>query len=128
MCSTRNARPWQLQARQRLRDRNQRRRSGPHVQTRAESSPMEIRDLATLDECRQVAELEKEIWGYTDAEDVVPPPVLIVSVKRGGILLGGLDQGGTMHGFVYSIPAVKAGQLTPLQSHSHLVSRRRHTR
>src|SRR3954452_2521422 len=112
MCSARNARPWQLQAHQRLRDRNQRRRSGPHVQTRAESSPMEIRDLATLDECRQVAELEREIWGYTDAEDVVPPPVLIVSVKRGGILLGGFDERGTMQGFVYSIPAVKAGKLT----------------
>jgi chorismate synthase len=73
---------------------------------------MEIRDLATLDECRQVAELEREIWGYTDAEDVVPPPVLIVSVKRGGILLGGFDERGTMQGFVYSIPAVKAGKLT----------------
>ena len=31
------------------------------------------------------------MWGYTDAEDVVPPPVLIVSVKRGGILLGAFD-------------------------------------
>ena len=46
----------------------------------------------TLEECRQVAELEKEVWGYTDAEDVVPPPVLIVSVKRGGILLGAFDE------------------------------------
>jgi chorismate synthase len=73
---------------------------------------MEIRDLTTLDECRQVAELEQEIWAYTNAEDVVPPPVLIVSVKRGGILLGGFDQAGTMKGFVYSIPAVKEGRLT----------------
>src|SRR3954471_8655472 len=112
MCSTRNARPWQLQAHQRLRDRNQRRRSGPHVQTRAESSPMEIRDLATLDECRQVAELEKEVWGYTDAEDVVPPPVLIVSVKRGGILLGAFAAGDRMKGVVYSIPALKDGRLS----------------
>ena len=73
---------------------------------------MEIRDLTTLDECRQVAELEKEIWGYTDAEDIVPPPVLIVSVRRGGILLGAFDAAGTMKGFVYSIPAVKDGRLT----------------
>ena len=28
-----------------------------------------------------MAALEKEVWGYTDAEDVVPPPVLIVSVE-----------------------------------------------
>lgn len=73
---------------------------------------MDIRDLTTLDECRQVAELEQEIWAYSDAEDVVPPPVLIVSVKRGGILLGAFDAAGTMKGFVYSIPAVKEGRLT----------------
>src|SRR5258708_21301029 len=73
---------------------------------------MLIRDLTTLEECRQVAALEKEVWGYTDAEDVVPPPVLIVSIKRGGVLLGAFDEAGLMKGFVYSIPAVKDGKLT----------------
>jgi predicted GNAT superfamily acetyltransferase len=73
---------------------------------------MKIRDLTTLEECRQVAALEKEVWGYTDAEDVVPPPVLIVSIKRGGVLLGAFDDHGVMKGFVYSIPAVKDGRLT----------------
>ncbi len=58
-----------------------------------------------------MAALEKEVWGYTDAEDVVPPPVLIVSVKRGGILLGAFDEAGVMKGFVYSIPALKDGRL-----------------
>ncbi len=72
---------------------------------------MIIRDLTTIDECRQVAALEKDVWGYTDAEDVVPPPVLIVSVKRGGILLGAFDDAGQMKGFVYSIPSVKDGRL-----------------
>ena len=52
---------------------------------------MHIRPLTTLDDCRKVAELEKTVWGYTDAEDVVPPPVLIVSIKRGGVLLGSFD-------------------------------------
>lgn len=73
---------------------------------------MIIRDLTTIEECRQVAALERDVWGYTDAEDVVPPPVLIVSVKRGGILLGAFDSSGAMAGFVYSIPAVKDGRLT----------------
>ena len=67
---------------------------------------MIIRDLTTIDDCRQVAVLEKDVWGYTDAEDVVPPPVLIVSAKRGGILLGAFDEAGAMKGFVYSIPAI----------------------
>jgi predicted GNAT superfamily acetyltransferase len=73
---------------------------------------MHIRPLTTIDDCRRVAGLERDIWGYTDAEDIVPPPVLIVSVKRGGILLGAFDDTGAMCGFVYSIPAVKNGTLT----------------
>ena len=73
---------------------------------------MIIRELTTIEECRQVAALEMEVWGYTDAEDVVPPPVLIVSAKRGGILLGAFDEAGGMKGFVYSIPALKDGKLT----------------
>lgn len=71
-----------------------------------------VRELTTLEDCRAVAALEKEVWGYTDSEDVVPPPVLIVSVKRGGILLGAFDEAGILKGFVYSIPAMKHGQLT----------------
>ena len=59
-----------------------------------------------------VAALEKDVWGYTDAEDVVPPPVLVVSIKRGGILLGAFDEAGTMRGFVYSMPAIKDGRPT----------------
>ena len=71
---------------------------------------MLIRPLTTLEDCRKVAELEKIVWGYTDAEDVVPPPVLIVSIKRGGVLLGAFDDAGEMKGFVYSIPALKDGR------------------
>jgi predicted GNAT superfamily acetyltransferase len=73
---------------------------------------MLIRPLTTLEDCRRVAALEKLVWGYTDAEDVVPPPVLIVSIKRGGILLGAFDDDGEMKGFVYSIPGIKDGRLT----------------
>jgi predicted GNAT superfamily acetyltransferase len=74
------------------------------------TSEFSIRPLTTLDECRQVVELEKRVWGYTDAEDVVPTPVLIVTIKRGGILLGAFDRTGQMVGFVYSLPALKDGR------------------
>jgi predicted GNAT superfamily acetyltransferase len=73
---------------------------------------MHIRSLTTIAECREVAALEKTVWGYADAEDVVPPPILVVSIKRGGILLGAFDDGGTMRGFVYSMPAMKNGRPT----------------
>jgi len=72
-----------------------------------------IRPLTTLEDCRQVVALEKEVWGYTDAEDVVPAPVLIVTIKRGGILLGSFDDAGAMNGFVYSMPGLKNGR--PMQ-------------
>ncbi len=73
---------------------------------------MQIRPLKTLEECLRVVDLEKEVWDYTDSEDVVPAPILIVSIKRGGILLGGFDGAGVMKGFVYSLAAVKDGRPT----------------
>lgn len=75
-----------------------------------------IRPLTTLEDCRQVVALEKRVWGYTDAEDVVPVPVLIVTVRRGGILLGGFTDAGEMAGFVYSIPGWK-GRMPTQWSH-----------
>ncbi len=71
-----------------------------------------IRPLTTLEECRQVAALEKAIWEFADAEEVVPPSLLIVSIKRGGLLLGAFDDAGALQGFVYSMPAVKDRRLT----------------
>jgi predicted GNAT superfamily acetyltransferase len=71
-----------------------------------------VRPLATLDECQKVADLEKTVWEFTDAEEVVPASLLIVSIKRGGLLLGAFDDAGTLQGFVYSMPAVKDGRLT----------------
>ena len=72
-----------------------------------------IRALKTLDDCRQVVELEKRVWQYPDAEDVVPAAVLLVSVKRGGILLGAFEAGTRgMIGFVYSMAALKGGQVS----------------
>jgi predicted GNAT superfamily acetyltransferase len=73
---------------------------------------MQIRPLKTLAECQKVVELEKIVWEYTDSEDVVPAAILIVSVKRGGILLGGFDDAGEMKGFVYSLAALKDGRPT----------------
>lgn len=73
---------------------------------------MHIRPLKTLDDCRKVVELEKAVWEYTDGEDLVPAPILIISVKRGGILLGGFDEAGQMKGFVYSLAAMKDGRPT----------------
>lgn len=73
---------------------------------------MQIRDLTSLDDCRQVVALEKAIWGYADSDDVVGVPILVVTSKRGGILLGAFDDGGAMVGFAYSLPGIRDGKPT----------------
>jgi predicted GNAT superfamily acetyltransferase len=68
-----------------------------------------IRDLHGLDDYRAVVELEQDIWGYTDLADVVTVPVFIITVKRGGILIGAFDERGRMVGFAFSIVGMKDG-------------------
>ena len=72
---------------------------------------LRFRDLQTLDELRRVVELEKIVWEYTDGEDVVPVPILAITVKRGGILIGAFDGSDAIVGFVYSLPGLKSGCL-----------------
>jgi predicted GNAT superfamily acetyltransferase len=69
------------------------------------------RDLTTLDEFAQVVALERAIWG-PGYDDVVPVPILAITVKRGGILVGAFDED-RMIGFVYSLPGIKQGK--PMQ-------------
>lgn len=73
-------------------------------------SELTFRDLTTLEEFAEVVELERQIWG-PGYVDVVPVSILAVSVHRGGVLIGAFD-GGTMIGFVYSLPAIKDGRAT----------------
>jgi len=72
---------------------------------------MELRDLQTPDDFRHVVGLEKVIWGV-DYEDVVSMPILAVTVKRGGVLIGAFDDS-RLVAFVYSLPGIKEGK--PIQ-------------
>ncbi|MEN3337820.1 MAG: hypothetical protein V7647_1496 [Acidobacteriota bacterium] len=78
---------------------------------------MNIRAVSSLAECRQATDLEKRIWEFPDDRDVLPPAHLLVTLKRGGVLLGAFDAAGHMKGYVYAAPAVKDGRLT-LWSHA----------
>jgi predicted GNAT superfamily acetyltransferase len=79
---------------------------------------MTIRDLHSLDDYREVVRLEQEIWGYSDPGDIITVPVFIITVKRGGILIGAFDDArepsprGRMVGFAFSIVGVKDGRPT----------------
>ena len=83
---------------------------------------MTFRDLTSLTEFGQVVELEREIWG-PNYDDVVPVPILAVTVLRGGVLIGAFDDRDRnrpgphdrherMVGFVYSLPGIKHGKPT----------------
>ena len=93
-------------------------------------SDIQIRDLTSIDEFRQVVELEKAIWGYTDEGDLVTVPVFIFTVHRGATLIGAFDPstapgprdgadpaslraGGRMVGFAYAVVGMKGGR--PMQ-------------
>lgn len=88
-------------------------------------NPLSLRDLHTLDEYRQVVDLERTIWGYTDTNDLITLPVFIITMKRGGILVGAFADTGTapgrpdaadtpaaerMVGFVFSLVGLKDGR------------------
>jgi predicted GNAT superfamily acetyltransferase len=71
-----------------------------------------IRDLHSLDDYRAVVALEQEIWGYTDPGDIITVPVFIITVKRGGILVGAFDDTSRMVGFAFSLVGMKDRQPT----------------
>jgi len=70
---------------------------------------MTLRDITSIDECREVVDLQVSVWGR-DSE-VVPASVLFVSAKRGGILIGAYADG-RLIGFVWSMPGKKDGRAT----------------
>ncbi len=94
-------------------------------------SDIQIRDLTTIDEFRQVVALEQAIWGYTDQGDLVTVPVFVFTVHRGATLIGAFDPStppspgpdsapaslrtgpGRMVGFAYGVIGIKDGR--PMQ-------------
>lgn len=68
---------------------------------------IQIRDLTSIAEFRQVVELERAIWGYTDSGDLVTVPVFTFTVHRGATLLGAFDATGRMIGFAYAVVGMK---------------------
>ena len=73
-------------------------------------SDIQIRDLTSIDEFRQVIELEKAIWGYTDQGDLVTVPVFIFTVHRGAVLIGAYESSDRMVGFAFAVVGMKGGR------------------
>ncbi len=78
-----------------------------------------IRLIKTYDEYIAVAELQKEVWGQESIE-IVPPSILMVNQKIGGIVAGAFTTAGTAENrgeggeqlvaFVYGLPGFRGGK------------------
>lgn len=73
--------------------------------------------LTRADELRELEKLQKEVWGMPDIE-VVPTHMLVGIIMAGGVVIGALDEGGGIVGFVLSFPGVRDGKLI---HHSHML-------
>ena len=69
-----------------------------------------IRSFSTPDDYQACLALQKETWGNNFAE-CVPPSLLLVSQKIGGIAAGAFDDAGHLLGFVFGLTGVRSGRL-----------------
>ena len=84
----------------------------------AVSAPaVEIRNCHELEEYRACLELQKEVWGFTDAE-LVPLRMFVVAAKIGGQVIGAFE-GRRLVGFALAVPGARAGHP---YLHSHMLA------
>jgi predicted GNAT superfamily acetyltransferase len=69
-----------------------------------------IRALNSYAEMISVRQLQHDIWGFTDPEVGIYPPILNTAAKNGGVVLGAFDdETGRMVGFLFSFLGRESG-------------------
>jgi predicted GNAT superfamily acetyltransferase len=68
-----------------------------------------VRELDGAEELRRCVALQKRIWGERFAE-LVPPAILWVAQRTGGIVAGAFDGSGRMFGFVFGMSGFVDGR------------------
>jgi predicted GNAT superfamily acetyltransferase len=76
-----------------------------------------IRDLQTLDDLKQVEEVEREVWGLSDL-DVLPSTLAIATREAGSIWVGAFDAA-KLVGFAFAFLGTEHGRLI---AHSHMLA------
>lgn len=71
--------------------------------------PVVVRSLEDYTDLEQCVALQRETWGE-DCPEIVPPAVLLVAQKVGGLALGAFDQTGALVGTLFGITGVVDGQ------------------
>ena len=71
---------------------------------------MTIRPFASLDEYEACADFQEEIWGQGFSEKV-PPAILMIANRLGGLAAGVFSPDGTLEGFVFGLTGIIDGNL-----------------
>jgi predicted GNAT superfamily acetyltransferase len=74
------------------------------------SDDITVRQLSTHAEYAACVDLQRETWGR-DFNDAVPPPILLVSQKLGGVAAGAFDARQRLLGFVFGITGIENGEV-----------------
>ncbi len=87
----------------------------PHLDSAPSVSPfsweeIEVRPARTHAEYLACADLQKQTWGE-EFGDLVPPSILMVAQRIGGLTAGAFDRDGRLLGFVFGITGVEGGRL-----------------
>jgi len=78
---------------------------------------IEIRRCNGIDEARMCVELQRDVWGFSDA-DLVPLRMFVVAEKLGGQVIGAFNSR-EMVGFALSVPGYRNNYL---YLHSHMLA------
>ena len=74
------------------------------------SDDVVIRALTTQADLRACVALQYETWG-ADFGEAVPPAILAVTQRLGGVAAGAFDAGGRLLGFVFGLTGVERGRI-----------------
>src|SRR5438874_8628590 len=81
------------------------------------NSATSIRNLTTIEELEAVLRLEKEVWGFEDA-DVTPLTLAVAMKVTGSIWLGAFSRDALI-GFAFAFPSLEEGKVG---FHSHTLA------
>ena len=69
---------------------------------------MRIKELTSREDLRQCLDIQRATWGWKD-EDLLPLRTLLLLDKIGGLVLGAVDGGGRVIGFINAFPGFREG-------------------
>src|SRR5438128_8087478 len=89
----------------------------PTMPNSVSNSATSSRNLTTIEELEAVLRLEKEVWGFEDA-DVTPLTLAVAMKATGSIWLGAFNKD-VLVGFAFAFPSLEEGKIG---FHSHALA------